>query len=99
MEAQLEASKTSAPPEGALPTSSASAQVLQEKVTRLEAEKEDMAKTLEGLREEEGRLNEANADLKQQMAQMVSEWDQDKKADLDRWVSAKSCPDFSSPSA
>ncbi|XP_022090704.1 centrosomal protein of 152 kDa-like [Acanthaster planci] len=78
LEAQLETTKTS--PAG----ESTSSRHLTEEIDKLQTEKEDLAKTLEAARAEEGRLNEANSDLKKQMAQMVSEWDQDKKVDLER---------------
>lgn len=39
---------------------------------------------LEKLRSEVSHLKELNSDLKKQMAEMVADWDQDKKIDLDR---------------
>ncbi|XP_038058353.1 centrosomal protein of 152 kDa-like isoform X2 [Patiria miniata] len=78
LEAQLETTKAS-------PTAErATSRRLQDEIDKLRTEKEDMSKTLEALKAEEGRLNEANSDLKKQMVQMVTEWDQDKKIDLER---------------
>ncbi len=64
--------------------SSESSKDLLQQIDQLQSEKESNAAMLEELRSEVSHLKELNSDLKRQMAEMVTDWDKDKKIDLDR---------------
>ena len=61
-----------------------SSKELLEQINQLQSEKESNAAVLKELRSEVKHLKELNSDLKRQMAEMVADWDKDKKIDLDR---------------
>ncbi|XP_071788936.1 centrosomal protein of 152 kDa-like isoform X2 [Asterias amurensis] len=83
LEAQLQTSK-SLSDNSQSSMSAESSKDLLEQINQLQSEKESNAAVLEELRSEVKHLKELNSDLKRQMAEMVADWDKDKKIDLDR---------------